>query len=114
MIAGGGFRWRAARATQLIARVMAASGNTSLPNLDFSTDLIQYSGMFEVGGAARVLNFASTNVLALSPTVSVDRSRLRLDTRYTYSRSSFKPTGETSGDRSVLLRSTWRAGGASP
>jgi hypothetical protein len=32
----------------------------------------------------------------------------RLDARYTYSRSSFDATGESSGDHSLLLRETWR------
>jgi hypothetical protein len=57
-----------------------------------------------------VLSFTGTNVLALSPVVSVDRGgRFRLDARYTYSRSFFDLTGETSGEHSALVRPTWRA-----
>jgi thioredoxin-like negative regulator of GroEL len=109
-IVGGGFRWRAARSTTLSFRAMGASGNESVPNLDMSSDLIQQAGMFEIGGSIRVLSFAQTDVLALSPVMAVDRGgRFRLDTRYTYSRSSFETSGETSGDHSVLLRPTWRA-----
>jgi cytochrome c-type biogenesis protein CcmH/NrfG len=109
-IVGGGLRWRAARATTVVARAMGGSGNSSLPNADLSADVIQQIGFFEAGGSVRTLSFAGTDVVALSPIVSVDRGgRLRLDARYTYSRSSFDATGETSGDHSVLVRPTWRA-----
>ena len=109
-IGGGGLRWRAARATTILARAMGGSGNSSLPNADLSADVIQQVGLFEAGGGVRVLSFADTNVVAFSPIVSVDRGgRFRLDARYTYSRSSFEATGETSGDHSVLMRPTWRA-----
>jgi hypothetical protein len=87
---------------------MGGSGNESLPNVDLSSDVIQQAGVFELGGGVRFLDFAHTDVFALSPIVSMDRGRLRLDTRYTYSRSSFATSGETSGDHSVLVRPTWR------
>ena len=81
-----------------------------MPNADLSADVIQQIGFFEAGGSVRTLSFAGTGVVALSPIVAVDRGgRLRLDARYTYSRSSFEATGETSGDHSVLVRPTWRA-----
>jgi hypothetical protein len=34
--------------------------------------------------------------------------RWRLDSRYTYSRTSFKTSRQSSGDHSILLRETWR------
>jgi hypothetical protein len=109
-IGGGGLRWRAGRATTILARAMGGSGNSSLPNADMSADVIQQAGVFEAGGSVRVLSFTGTNVLALSPVVSVDRGgRFRLDARYTYSRSFFDLTGETSGEHSALVRPTWRA-----
>jgi Tetratricopeptide repeat len=109
-IGGGGLSWRAGRATTILARGLGGSGNRSLPNADLSGDVIQQVGFFEAGGGVRVLSFTGTDVVAISPIVSVDRGdRLRLDARYTYSRSSFETTGESSGNHSVLVRPTWRA-----
>ena len=107
--AGGGFRWRVGRATTTEMRVVGGSGNTALPDTDLSTEVIHYAGMFEVGGGIRILSFAGANVVAGSPLLSWDRgTRWRLDGRYTYSRSSFDATGESSGDHSVFMRGTWR------
>jgi hypothetical protein len=65
-------------------------------------------GEFEIGASLRFLSFEGTDVVAVSPLVSWDRDRTRLDARYTYSRSEFETTGQTAGDHSVMLRETWR------
>jgi hypothetical protein len=69
---------------------------------------VNYTGVFEIGSSIRRLAFADVGVLAASPLLAWDAGRWRLDARYTYSRSSFDATGESSGDHSVLLRETWR------
>ena len=107
--AGGGMLWRAGRSDTVAVHALGGPGNTILPTSDLSADLVHYAGAFEVGGGIRRLSFDATDVIAASPVMSWDSGgRWRLDTRYTYSRSSFAATGETSGDHSVLLRETWR------
>ena len=70
---------------------------------------MNYAGVFEVGGSIRQLSFTDVGVIAASPLLAWDTGgRWRLDARYTYSRSSFDATGESSDDHSVLLRETWR------
>lgn len=102
---GGGFQLRAGRATILTATALGGADNQSLPNLSVSTELTQYSSSWEVGGGWRLLHFETTDVTAVSANVAWDGGgRWRLDTRYTYSRSSFEPSGRTAGDHSVLLR----------
>jgi len=105
---GAGALWRAARATTLDIRAAGGSGNTSLPNANISGDLVHYAGVTEAGGSVRWLSFAGSDLVALSPVFAWDVDRWRLDGRYTWSRSSFEQTGQTSGDHSVLLRETWR------
>ena len=106
---GGGAEWRLNRSTNLGARVVAGPGNTSLPTSDVTADVLNYAGGFEVGGNVRRLSFADVDVTAVSPVLAWDSGgRWRSDARYTYSRSSFDSTGESSGDHSVLLRETWR------
>jgi Tfp pilus assembly protein PilF len=108
-LGGGGVLWRAGRATTVGARALGGSGNTVLPTNDLSADLVHYAGTFEIGGGIRRLSFAGADVVAGSSVMSWDPGgRWRFDTRYTYSRSSFAATGETSADHSVLLRETWR------
>jgi tetratricopeptide (TPR) repeat protein len=108
--AGGGVLWRAGRADTIDFHALAGPGNTVLPTSDVSADLLHYAGSFELGGGLRRMSFTGADVVAVSPVVTWDAGGgWRLDTRYTFSRTSFSATGETSGDHSVLLRETWRA-----
>ena len=108
-LGGGGAVWRVNRSTNLGVRVVGGPGNTSLPTADLTAAVLNYAGVFEVGGSIRRLSFADVGVIAASPLLAWDTGgRWRLDARYTYSRSSFDATGESSGDHSVLLRETWR------
>ena len=106
--AGGDIVWRVARATTIDAGALGGSGNTALPALDVHGTLLHSSGPFELGGGIRDLSFTGIRVLAVSPVLAYDVERWRLDTRYTYSRSSFDETGESRGDHSAMLRGTWR------
>jgi YaiO family outer membrane protein len=109
-LGGGGSVWRVNRSTRLGVRVLGGSGNTSLPNSDLMAAVVRYAGTFEFGGSIRRLWFTDADVVAASPLLAWDTGgHWRLDARYTYSRSSFDVTGESSGDHSVLLRETWRA-----
>jgi Tfp pilus assembly protein PilF len=106
---GAGFEWRVDRATTLTAYALAGPGNVSLPTRDVWSGVVHYRGPFELGGDVRFLSFNDVDVLAASPIIAWDRGgRWRVDTRYTYSHSSFHETRETSGVSSVLLRATWR------
>ena len=108
-LGGGGILWRAGRQTQLGVRAIGGAGNTVLPTSDVSIDFVRYAGAFEVAASVRRMSFAGDNVVAASPIVAWDPGgRSRLDGRYTYSRSTFAATNETSGDHSVMLRETWR------
>jgi tetratricopeptide (TPR) repeat protein len=107
-IGGGGLEWRASRATTIGFQGLGGSGNTSLATTDLALAVLNYLGAFEVGASFRLLSFVGTDVAAVSPLLSWDRDRTRLDARYTYSRSEFEATGQTAGDHSVLLRETWR------
>lgn len=107
-VAGGGLLWRAGRTTTAALHVIGGSGNTALPTFDFSADVVHYAGVFEIGAGVRHLTFAGSDLTAVSPVFAWDREPWRLDARYTYSRSAFDATGESSGDHSVLLRGTWQ------
>jgi len=108
-IGGGGFEWRVNPATTLTAYALGGPRNVSLPTGDVSADVVHYAGPFELGGSLRSLSFNDVGVIAASPTFAWDRGgRWRLDTRYTYSHSSFHATGETSNDSSGMVRATWR------
>jgi len=106
VVAGGGVVFRAARTTGVALHVLAGPDNAALSTLDVSGDVVHYAGPFELGGEARHLRFAASDLTALSPVLAWNGDRWRLDTRYTYSRSSFDATGESTGDNSVLLRGT--------
>jgi len=106
-VAGGGLLWRAGRATTAALHVIGG-GNTALPTLDISADVVHYAGIFEIGAGVRRLTFAESDLAAVSPGFAWDRARWRVDTRYTYSLSAFDATGESSGDHSVLFRGTWQ------
>lgn len=106
--AGGGGVWRAARSTTVAFNALGGSGNTSLPTSDLSGEVIHYRGVFELGANLRDLSFAGADVTAASPLFAWDVERWRTDARYTYSRSRFDATGESSGDHSVMVRETWR------
>src|SRR5204862_2259797 len=52
-LAGGGFRWRAARATTVTAQAGGWQGNVALPNSDVSPEVAQCAGSAELGAARR-------------------------------------------------------------
>jgi tetratricopeptide (TPR) repeat protein len=109
--AGGGVSWRAARTTTVALHVVGGPDTTALATLDIAGDVVHYAGSFEIGAGIRHLTFPDSDLTAVSPVLAWDRGRWRVDTRYTYSRSAFATTGESSGDHSVLLRGTrqqWR------
>jgi len=118
-IGGGGFLWRAARASTLEFHALSGPNDTLLPTSDVGFDNINYLGAYELGCGVRRLSFPDTDVLALSPVLAWDRGRTRLDSRYTYSRLHFDEhysyvrrgaaaTHDSVGDHSVSLRETWR------
>jgi len=91
-------------------RGVGGVNNTSLPNGDLMAEVTHYRGAIEIGGNVRHLSFFDVDVTAASPILAWDTGeRWRLDARYTYSRSAFRTTGESSRDHSVLLRETFRA-----
>jgi len=107
---GGGGIWRIDRSTNLAVRGVGGVDNTSLPNADVMAEVRHYRGPFEIGGIVRHLSFFDAGITAVSPLLAWDTGeRWRLATRYTYSRSSFHATGQSSGDNSVLARETFRA-----
>ena len=109
-LGGGGGIWRINRSTTLAVGGAGGAGNTSLPNGDLMAEVRHYRGAIEIGGIVRYLSFADAGVTTASPLLAWDTGeRWRLATRYTYSWSSFRTTGESSGDHSVLLRETFRA-----
>jgi len=109
-LGGGGGIWRINRSTNLAIRGVGGVDNISMPNGDMMAEVRHYRGAFEIGGNVRYLSFSDVGVTATSPLLAWDTGeRWRLATRYTYSWSSFRNTGESSGDHSVLLRETFRA-----
>src|SRR5262249_20315789 len=93
VIGGGGIVWRARADTTVDAHILAGPGNVSLATADAGGGFVHYTGVFEAGAALRVLKFRDTDVYTLSPVFAWDPGgRWRLDTRYTYSRSSFRAT----------------------
>jgi len=107
-LAGGGLFWRAPRSTTVEVGVVGGPSNTALPGLHLSSDVVHYTGAFEAGVGVRRLSFAGSNLLAFSPTFAWDREPWRFDARYTYSRSSFDETGQSTGDHSIMFRGTWQ------
>jgi hypothetical protein len=105
---GGGVLWRAGRTTTVGVRAAGGPDNAALATSDVSGEVVRYLGLFEIGGGLRRLTFAGADVTAASPTIAWDEGRWRLVGRYTYSRSRFAATEESTGDHSVLLRDTWR------
>ena len=80
------------------------------PNGDATAEVRHYRGPFELGFNFRYLSFTDAKVTSSSPILAWDTGeRWRLAARYTYSWSSFRSTGDTSGDHSVLVRETFRA-----
>jgi YaiO family outer membrane protein len=109
-LVGGGGIWRVNRSTNLAIRGAGGADNTSLPDGDLMAEVRHYRGAIELGLNVRHLSFFNVDVTAASPILAWDTGeRWRLAARYTYSRSSFHTTGESSGDHSVLLRETLRA-----
>ena len=109
VLGGGGVLWQVNRSTNLAVRAAGGSGNTSLPTSELMAAMIRYSGAFEVGGSLRRMSFTGVDAIMASPLLAWDIGRWRLDSRYTFSRSSFDASGQSSGDHSVLVRETWRA-----
>lgn len=105
--AGGGLSWRVARTTTATLQ-MVGGGSTALPRFDTFADVVHTVGLFEVGGGVRRLTFDGSDLTAVSSVFAWDREPWRLDARYTFSRSAFEATGETSGDNSVMVRGTWQ------
>jgi hypothetical protein len=98
------------RSTNLAFRVGGGVDNVSLPNGDLTAEVRHYRGAFEFGANFRYLSFSDAGVAAVSPILAWDTGeRWRFGARYTYSRSSFDTTGESTGDHSVLVRETFRA-----
>jgi tetratricopeptide (TPR) repeat protein len=109
-LVGGAGIWRINRSTNLAIRGVGGAGNTSLANGDLMSEVRHYRGPFEIGGIVRYMSFADVGVTSASPLLAWDTGeRWRLAMRYSYSWSSFRTTGEASGDHSVLLRETFRA-----
>jgi YaiO family outer membrane protein len=104
--AGGGMYWRMRKTTSAALHVVGGPDNTALAGLDVGGEVLHYAGAFEIGAGVRHLRFTGADLTAISPVFAWDRDRWRLDTRYTYSRSSFAATGESRGDHSVMLRGT--------
>lgn len=109
VLGGGNLEWRASRTTTVLFQALGGPGNTSLPTSDIAGAVVNYLGAFELGASVRALSFTGTDVFALSPLASWDNEKTRSDVRYTYSRSHFTATDQTSGDHSIMLRETWRA-----
>lgn len=107
-IAGGGVIWRANRTTTAALNVTGGSGNTALAELDASAEVVYYAGIFEAGASVRQMKFSGSDLTAISPILAWDREPWRLDARYTWSRSAFDASGESSVDHSIMLRSTWQ------
>jgi YaiO family outer membrane protein len=106
---GGGLEYRAGKGTLFSTMVLGGPGNESLPEFSAEAQVTQYSGATEIGAGVRVLRFATTDVTAISASAAWDEGgRWRGDARYTYSRSSFEPSGRTAGDNSILLRALRR------
>jgi len=109
-VGGGGAVWRLNRSTNVEFRIGGGIDNTALANGDVTGEVRHYRGAFEIGVNIRHLSFTGVSVTALSPILAWDTGeRWRLAARYSYSRSSFSTTGETSRDHSVLFRETFRA-----
>jgi tetratricopeptide (TPR) repeat protein len=109
-LGGGGVLWQWPHATTIALQALAGPGNTTLATGDLSFDVVHYAGIVEVGGGVRRLSFAGADVLAFSPVFAWHPDgRLRLDSRYTYTRSSFADAPDVpAGDHSVFLRPTWQ------
>lgn len=106
---GGGGIWRLNRSTNLAFRIGGGVDNVSLANGDVTAEVRHYRGPFEIGANYRYLSFTDADVHSFSPILAWDTgTRWRLAARYTYSRSAFHTTAQTSGDHSALLRETFR------
>jgi YaiO family outer membrane protein len=109
LLAGGGGIFRVHRSTTLAFRLGGGVDNTSLPNGDLTAEVRHYRGALEYGFNFRYLSFADADVAAASPILAWYISeRWRVAGRYSYSRTSFPTSGESSGDHSVLVRETFR------
>ena len=106
---GGGLAWRASRDVTVSVHVVGGPDNIALATRDLSGDVVQYAGAFEIGAGVRWLSFAGADVVAASPGFAWNpNDRWRLDSRYTFSHSSFDKTGSASNDNSIMLRETWQ------
>ena len=102
--------WRAPGDTTVTFTAIGGSTNTALANSDLSADVVNHAGVIELGADVRRLVFTGADVSAGSALFAWHPNDLwRLEARYTYSLTSFKATGQSSGDNSVLLREIWQA-----
>jgi Tfp pilus assembly protein PilF len=104
--AGGAVYWRLTKATTAAIHAAGGPDHTALAGLDVGGDVLHYAGPLEIGASVRHLRFTGSDLTAVSSVFAWERDRWRLDTRYTYSRSSFTATGDSRGDHSVMLRGT--------
>ena len=111
VVAGAGAFVRVANNTTAAVHVIGAPTTTALPALNVAADVVHYAGVAEIGASVRRLDFAGSELLAVSPLLAWNSDRWRIDARYTLSRAKFDTTGESTTDHSVLLRGTrqqWR------
>ena len=111
VVAGAGAFVRVANNTTSTVHVIGAPTTTALPALNVAADVVHYAGVAEIGASVRRLDFAGSELLAVSPLLAWNSDRWRIDARYTLSRAKFDTTGESTTDHSVLLRGTrqqWR------
>lgn len=110
VMGGGSLLWRSGRLSTLQIRAAGGAGNVALPQSDVAAEFVYYAGIHEIGGSVHRLSFSTADVTAVSPSYAWDRGgRWRFHGRYTYSRSDFTGSGDTSGDHSALVGDTWRA-----
>jgi hypothetical protein len=108
VLGGAGVRWQLGPATQVGGHVLLGPGNAALATSDVGVEAVHYVRSLAAGVSVRVLRYATTDVLALSPVLSWDYGdRWRFDGRYTYSRARFQ-RGDSSGDHSAMGRGTLR------
>ena len=103
-LGGGGVLWRASRTMTILVGAAGGPGNTILPKTDVVGEFVKYAGVFEFGGNVRRILFATTDVVVASPVFAWDTDRWRFDTRYSFSRSHFSETDETTGDHSIMCQ----------
>jgi len=106
---GVGGIFKVNRSTILQFRAGGGANNVALANGDVTAEVRHYRGPFELGFNFRYLSYTDVDVGSFSPILAWDTgTRWRLGARYSYSRSAFATTGQSSGDHSALVRETFR------